>query len=146
MVFRQKSINLDSGKLKHYAPWFMKSYLKIRMKAFGYAINGLRHFLKEPHARIHSGFMVLVIGMSVYFLIPIYEWFAILLCCALVLSCEAFNSALERLTDIASPNFNAQAGLVKDLAAAAVLISSIFSAIIGLIIFLPKILELFNFQ
>ncbi len=124
----------------------MKSYLKIRKKAFGYAINGLQHFIKEPHARIHIGFLVTVIAMSVYFSIPIYEWVAVLLCCAMVLAFEAINSALERLTDIASPNFNEQAGLVKDIAAGAVLLASIFSAIIGLIIFIPKILELFNFQ
>lgn len=124
----------------------MKSYLKIRMKAFGYAINGLFHFAKEPHARIHIGFVVLVIAMAVYFAIPSMEWIAILLCCAMILSLEAMNSALERVTDIASPKFNAKAGLVKDIAAGAVLLASIFAAIVGMIIFVPKILELINFQ
>tara|TARA_R110002072_G_scaffold39108_16_gene112670 strand:+ start:1705 stop:2079 length:375 start_codon:yes stop_codon:yes gene_type:complete len=124
----------------------MKSYLKIRTKAFSYAIKGLSHFIKEPHARIHIGFLILVNIMAYYLSISKMEWLAILLCCALVLSLEAINSAIEHLTDIISPNFNVQAGLVKDIAAAAVLLASIFSAIIGLIIFAPKMMDLFNFQ
>lgn len=124
----------------------MKSYLKLRKKAFGYAINGLRHFIKEPHALIHIGFVILVISLSIYFSITAIEWIAILLCCGLILSLEAMNSALERITNIASPDFNEKAGLVKDIAAAAVLLASIFVAIVGMIIFIPKILELFNFQ
>ena len=62
----------------------------------------------------------------------------------MVLSLEAVNSALEHLTDIASPQIQPKAGLVKDIAAAAVLLASIFAAIIGLIIFVPKITLLFN--
>lgn len=121
----------------------MKSYLTIRKKAFGYAIKGIAVFIKEPHARIHIGFLILTLGLSFYFSISILEWISILLCCAMVLSLEAVNSAIERLTDISSPNFNAKAGLVKDISAGAVLMASIFAAAIGLLIFTPKFLELF---
>jgi diacylglycerol kinase len=121
----------------------MKSYLRIRVKAFKYAINGLSHFFKEAHARIHLVFTVLVLISAAILQVETWEWIALLFCCAFVLSTEAVNSALENLTDIASPKIQPLAGLVKDLAAAAVLIASIFAAVIGLIIFVPKIITLF---
>lgn len=112
------------------------------MKAFKYAIQGIGQFVKEPHARIHLISTAIVVALGFYLSVSKTEWYILLICCALVLSMEAINSALEYLTDIASPEIQPKAGLVKDIAAGAVLIASIFAAIIGLMIFVPKIIEL----
>jgi diacylglycerol kinase (ATP) len=74
-----------------------------------------------------------------YYHITTTEWCIVLLCFGLVLSAEAFNTAIERLVNLVSPDFHPIAGDVKDVAAGAVLICAIASAIIGCIIFIPYI-------
>lgn len=86
--------------------------------------------------------MILVIFFSFLLQISTLEWLIVIFCIGLVLTAEIFNSAIEVLTDIVSPESNPRAGLVKDMAAGAVLIAAITSAIIGLIIFVPKLLNL----
>ena len=67
-----------------------------------------------------------------------------MICIALVISLEAVNTALEYLTDLVSPERHPLAGKAKDVAAAAVLIAAIGSAIVGLLIFVPKFSRLFG--
>ncbi len=67
----------------------------------------------------------------------------VLLCCALVLSSELVNTALEALTDLISPEWHPLAKLAKDAAAGAVLISSLLSAAVGLAVFGPPLCRLF---
>lgn len=74
--------------------------------------------------------------------ISITEWCFVTLCITLVIMAEAFNTAIENLTDLVSPDFHPLAGKTKDLAAGAVLIFSIGAVIVGLLIFLPKITKL----
>lgn len=114
-------------------------FLYLRMKSFKYAIQGLRVVIREPNCRIHLFFTGLVILLGWLTELSNIEWALVLICCALVLSAEAFNTSIEHLTDLVSPEINPKAGIVKDVSAAAVLLSSIFAAIIGLIIFLPKL-------
>ncbi|MEG2574055.1 MAG: diacylglycerol kinase family protein, partial [Bacteroides sp.] len=89
---------------------------------------------------------VLVVIAGCLFHITRNEWIAILLCVALVFAAEAFNTAIERLVNIVSPERNVQAGDVKDIAAGAVLICAIIAAIVGLIIFTPYILVELAFE
>src|SRR5690606_1324535 len=105
-----------------------ESYHKLRIKAFRYALRGLLLFLREPHARIHLFATTAAIVLSFILEIDTMEWIAVLLCCALVLSLEAVNSAIEHLTDLAHPDWHPTAGRVKDISAAAVLIASMFAA------------------
>lgn len=74
--------------------------------------------------------------------IAIVEWCIVLLCSASVISAELINTSLELTVDLAMPELNEKAGQAKDMAAAAVLIVSIVSAIIACIIFIPKLLIL----
>lgn len=114
-------------------------YLNERLKAFGYAFQGLADFFRSgAHPKIHLLAILLISLLGFYFSISAGEWTAVLICCALVLSMEAINSALEYLTDLASPDIHPLAKKTKDIAAAAVLISAVFSLIIALIIFIPK--------
>lgn len=119
------------------------NYLKKRRNAFGFAMKGLKSFfLSEDHPKIHAIAGILAIGLGYYLHIGSTEWIAVILCIALVIGFEAINSALEQLTDIASPDYLESAGKVKDIAAGAVLVVSIAAGIVGLIIFAPKILEI----
>ena len=119
------------------------SYLKKRKSAFSVAFKGLKaFFIDEAHPKIHAFFGLLAVVFGFWLNISLSEWTTIILCIGLVISLEAVNSALEKLTDIVSPEFNESAGKVKDIAAGAVLVASIAAGIIGLIIFTPKILEI----
>lgn len=115
--------------------------LKKRLKAFGFAFSGLKYFFKEGiHAKIMLAVAFLVILLALLLKVNYYEWLTILLCIGLVLALEAFNSALEYLVNLVAPNYHILAKKCKDVAAAAVLIFSFFTAIIGLFIFAPKIM------
>lgn len=111
-----------------------------RLKSFVYAFQGLGSFLKKEHnAWIHCMAIIVVVSAGLYYHITTTEWCIVLLCFGLVLSAEAFNTAIERLVNLVSPDFHPIAGDVKDVAAGAVLICAIVSAIIGCIIFIPYI-------
>ncbi len=119
------------------------NYINQRIKAFKHAIDGIVFFFKnETHAKIHLLAFISVMVLSFYFAIKSSEWLAILLVSALVICLEMLNSAIENLTDLASPEINPLAKKAKDLAAGSVLFSSCIAIIIGLIIFIPKFLEL----
>ena len=76
-----------------------------------------------------------VIVLSLVLNISLAEWLFVTFSIGFVLTAEMFNSVIEKLVDLVSPEFNKKAGLIKDMAAGAVLIAAITSAIIGFIIF-----------
>jgi diacylglycerol kinase len=116
--------------------------LKKRLNSFKYAFAGIIDLIRsEPNARIHLFFVFLVVGGGVFFNVSTQEWCWLVLAVSLVFSAEAFNTAIERLTDLASPDIHPLAGKAKDSAAGAVLISAIGAAVIGFIIFLPKVID-----
>ena len=116
--------------------------LKKRIKSFGYAFKGIASLLKKEHnAWIHCLAIVVVTSLGFYFHITPTEWCIVLLCFGMVLAAEGFNTAIERLVDLVSPERDPVAGDVKDVAAGAVLICAIAAAIIGCIIFLPYLLN-----
>jgi diacylglycerol kinase len=118
--------------------------LKARINSFGHAINGLKILLKyEYNARIHIIIGILVIIAGIVFRIKTIEWMLIIFAIGIVFTCEIFNTVTEYLMDYISPSFNNEIKKIKDLSAAAVLIMSITSVILGIIIFLPKIHALF---
>ena len=115
--------------------------IQARLKSFVYAFEGVIYFIKhEAQALIHLIAIVAVIGAGYWFNISLTEWIAVVFAIGIVISAEMLNTAIEKLTDMVSPQINEQAKIVKDLAAGAVLIASLTAFIIGLIIFLPKIL------
>ena len=112
-----------------------------RIQSFRHALRGLADVVaSQPNARVHLVAAVLAVAAGFYFQISGWEWCAVLLCIALVISLEAANTALEHLTDLASPDFHPLAGRAKDAAAAAVLVAAMGAAAVGLVVFLPKIL------
>lgn len=85
---------------------------------------------------------IIAVILSAVLKISILEWVIVLLLINFVLVCELINTALEKAVDLYTKEFNQTAKIVKDVAGATVLVMSIFSAIIGAIIFIPKILVL----
>lgn len=121
-----------------------KFSFKKRAKSFVYAFAGIKELIKKEHnAWIHCFATICVIVCGIFFNISRMEWIAVSICIGMVLMTEAFNSAIERLTDIVSPEYNKKAGKVKDLAAGAVLLAAIGAATVGLIIFAPKVMAMF---
>jgi diacylglycerol kinase (ATP) len=99
--------------------------------------------LKTQHnSWIHLVVTGVVLAVGVMLRITAIEWCVLTLAMASVWITETLNTAIEFLTDLVSPEFHPIAGQVKDLAAAAVLISAMGAAIVGVIVFLPRILQL----
>jgi diacylglycerol kinase len=110
-------------------------------KAFTHAFNGLLHFIKhDRNGKIHVLMGVIVVLAGIFFNVSVVEWGLLLLCMAVMVSLEMFNHALENICDIVHQNTHPLMKTAKDVAAGAVLWSAIISAIIGILIFLPKIM------
>lgn len=113
------------------------------MQSFGYAFNGLKVMLKEEHnARIHLVCAVLAVALGAVLKISLPEWALLAVAIGAVLAAELFNSALENLADHLAPEKHEKIKKVKDLSAAAVLVSALAALAIGAVLFLPKIYRL----
>ena len=118
--------------------------IRKRIRSFRYAFNGLRIlFCEEHNARIHLFAAVCVLVAGVILKISAVEWMAVVFAIGLVISLEAINSSIENLADFVSPEKHNWIKKIKDLSAAGVLVAAIAAAIVGLIVFIPKILCLF---
>lgn len=114
--------------------------------SFRHAFDGIKLLVKkERNMRIHLCMCVLVIMCAVIFSLTALEKAVVILLCALVTSAELINTAIENVIDMNTAVFNMYAKRAKDLAAAAVLVLSIASAIIGLIIFVPYGIEFLKY-
>ncbi len=114
-----------------------------RINSFKYAFNGLKILFQEEHnSRIHLFSTIVVIIFGFILKISFNEWFALIFACGFVFVTEILNSSIENIADFVSPEKNEKIKKIKDLAAAAVLISAITALIIGLLIFSPKIYQL----
>lgn len=130
--------NLDYLLIKEKSS-IMKN--KKMINSFKNAFNGMIvSFKQERNMKIHISIMFLVILLGIIFKIKMVEWIICIICFALVIGGELFNTAIEITIDIAMPNFNEKAKKAKDISAGAVLVLAIASAIIGFIIFVPKII------
>lgn len=114
-----------------------------RIKSSTHAFRGLGIVIKTTHNFWgHLFFGLLAVYLGFLLNISITEWLFIILAIALVLITETLNTAFEIDIDLTSPEFHPYARDTKDIAAGAVLLSVIFACIIGLIVFLPKVLLL----
>ena len=117
--------------------------IKERLKSFGYAIAGVKYMLFTQHNfLIHITLTSIAILLGFLLKISNIEWVAIIIVIGLVMSAEIFNTAIEEIVNFISPQKNEKAGVIKDLAAGAVLVLSMVALITGIIIFLPKIIQI----
>ncbi len=113
------------------------------LKTLSYGFNGILYTLKhERNMVIHFLVMTLVIIAGIVFKITFVEWGVCFVLFALVLSLELMNTALENVVDLVTEEKKQKAKIAKDAAAGAVLVAAIFSVIIGISIFLPRLLSL----
>ncbi|GAL61564.1 MULTISPECIES: diacylglycerol kinase [Algibacter] len=117
-----------------------ESFLVNRLKSVGFAFKGAVLLLKtEASIKIQFTLGVIVTIAGFYYNISTTEWLIQLLAIALVMCAEGVNTAIEAIADFIHPEHHEKIGLIKDIAAGAVFIAAIFTSIIGLIIYIPKI-------
>lgn len=110
-------------------------------RSFRYAFDGLKYAFKyEQNLGVHVLATLFVVFLGVVFKIAAYEWVLCVLAIGLVIATELINTSIEATIDLLSPEYNKLAKISKDTASAAVLVFAIAALIIGLIIFLPKII------
>lgn len=113
-------------------------------RSFGFAIQGFRFTLRsERNIKVMLlGFALAIIAGFIVSLSAM-QWAIVLLCCGVVIMAELFNTAIETIVDLVSPEYHMLAGRAKDIAAAAVYILCMFVAVIGLIIYISAIMAKF---
>lgn len=109
-------------------------------KSFYYAFSGIvLGFKNERNAQIHFFVMIFVIIFGILLKISLTEWMICIILFGLVIALEYVNTSIESAVDLTTDEYKEKAKIAKDTAAAAVLIATIVSIIVGLIIFIPKI-------
>ena len=120
----------------------MRKMKKIR-NSFKYAIEGIwKSFKTERNMKIHIFIMILVIIAGIILKINKSEWIICIILFAIVIGSELFNTSIETIVDMVMPEKNEKAKIAKDVSAGAVLVVAIGAAIIGLVIFVPRILNI----
>jgi diacylglycerol kinase (ATP) len=115
--------------------------VKARLRSFRYAIDGLNSLFATQHnAIIHLLMTILALAGAVFFRVSRGEAISIVLSVGLVWLAELFNTAIEKLCDVVSKEYHPAIKFIKDVSAAAVLVSAITAFVTGAIVFLPKLL------
>ena len=113
-------------------------FLRSRINAIRIAFDGLFYVLRtQPNVKVYLVITVAVVLAGFLFRISRIEWIILVITIGFVWSAEAFNTAVESLVDLVSPEKNDDAKIIKDSSAGAVLISAIISILVGLVIFGP---------
>lgn len=115
------------------------------LKSFQFASQGIKHaFIHERNMKIHGMVSIVVILLGFVLGLTLTEWLFVLFAIAGVISLELINTAIERVVDLTTSHYHPLAKQAKDVSAGAVFIYSCLSVIIGIIIFLPKIIQKFE--
>lgn len=115
------------------------------MKSFGYAIEGINYALKyNQNLRIHfiAGFLVIIASLILH--VNAFQMGILGVMILLVISTEMINTAIEKMTDLIKKEHSEEAKIAKDVAAGMVLVVSLGSIIVGILVFLPYVLELIS--
>jgi len=119
-------------------------YIKSRINSFKFAFKGLRLLWREANFRIHCIVFILVLAVSFYLEITKVEWMFVLLSSTLVFVSEAINTAVEKTLDFIKTEQDKRIEVIKDISAGFVLIAAINAVVVGVIVFLPKLLLFFQ--
>jgi diacylglycerol kinase (ATP) len=119
--------------------------VKARFRSFKHAFTGVIYFFKTEHnAFIHLVAAIAAITVGLWLSISRLDWIIIISMIGLVFTAELFNSAIEKIGDSITSEYSDNIKKAKDYAAAAVLITALAVAIVGLIIFIPRFIEKFG--
>jgi diacylglycerol kinase (ATP) len=112
-----------------------------RLKSVTYAFKGAIKLITTEHSiMVQFSLGILVTMAGFYFDISSTEWLFQTLAIGFVMSIEGLNTAVEKIADFIHPNYHERIGFIKDIAAGAVLFAALTAVIIGLIIYIPRIL------
>ncbi|MEI8072679.1 MAG: diacylglycerol kinase family protein [Candidatus Saccharibacteria bacterium] len=112
-------------------------------KSFSYALKGLRYvIMSERNARIHLVLAVLALLASIIFNISLQEWLFVAVSITLVFFAEIVNTAIEKTLDLISQENNQMVRMIKDMMAAAVLVTAITAFTVASVIFVPRIYDI----
>ena len=116
--------------------------MKKRFNSFKYAFKGILILMRnQPNFRIQVVLYIVVVIAGLAFNLSKFDWLYLIVAMGLVITLEAINSAIEYTIDFISPEHHPMAGKIKDVSAAAVLLASLTTLIIGIIIFAPYVIE-----
>jgi diacylglycerol kinase (ATP) len=111
-----------------------------RARSFSHAGRGLKLFIRTTHnAWVHIAVAVVVVVLGFVYHLNEAEWGLLVFAIGMVMTAEAFNTAIEIDIDLTSPEYHPYARDTKDVAAGAVLVATITAIVIGCIIFIPKV-------
>ena len=111
-------------------------------KSFGYAFQGIFNTIRtERNIKIHCAAAILVTIFGIWLQISKTEWMICFILFGLILALELVNTAVEATVDLFTEERKPLAKKANDAAAGAVLIVAIFAAVIGILIFIPKLLD-----
>jgi undecaprenol kinase len=120
-------------------------FLMDRKPSFKHALDGIVYVVaSQKNAWIHLFATVLVVLIGIVLRISVFSWIPLVFAIGLVWSMEILNTAIEAMVDLLSPQYHPSAKIAKDAGAAAVLMAAISALIIGLLVFIPPILNLFK--
>ena len=115
------------------------------IQRFGFAFAGIGYILRtQINSRIHLVAAGITIGLSVWLQLSRVEWMILVLAIGSVLVAEALNTAVETVVDLVQPKDHPLAKVAKDVAAGAVLIAAIMALVVGALLFVPRLMELWN--
>ncbi|NKI27628.1 diacylglycerol kinase family protein [Arenibacter sp. 6A1] len=118
-----------------------ESFIINRIRSVGFAAKGALLLIKtEPSIKIQVFITVVVTAAGFYFDISNIEWALQTIAIAMVLGTEGMNTAVEKLADFIHPDHDPKIGFIKDVSAGAVMLVSIAASIVGLIIYIPRLL------
>ena len=118
----------------------MFAFLRSRLHAINCALGGWRYVLRtQSNAWIHAAISTAVLVVGYFLELSVQEWALIILTLALVWAAESFNTALEALTDLISPNEHNLAKIAKDVGAGSVLICAVAAVVVGALILGPPL-------
>lgn len=110
-----------------------------------YAVTGLRYvYQQERNFRIHLALAGVAIALAIGLRISASHWLFVITSIVSVLALEIVNTVFEKLLDLFHPRVHHYAAIVKDLMAAAVLVASVSAVIVGVVIFIPRLINLIS--
>lgn len=117
------------------------SFFSGRMKSIGFAVKGALKLITTEHSvMVQLSLAILMLFAGFYFNISREEWMLQTLAFGLVLGIESLNTAVEKIADFIHPEYHEKIGFIKDIAAGAVMFAATTAIIIGLLIYIPKIM------
>jgi undecaprenol kinase/diacylglycerol kinase (ATP) len=119
--------------------------MKKFLNSLHFALQGAQKFFStERNGQIQTVFGIAAIVLGAIVSISPFQWLLVLFCIGLVISLEMINTAIEKFCDLVTTDFHPRIKIIKDVAAGAVLMASVFSLLVGLIIFIPAIVDFIN--